>query len=266
MLRTKPTFASVLHCKFAGLVFYGPWIPHSATRWRLTKPMMDLVKGCSLGVYTEDPMQEQTVFSVDREHRNGCASWVQPRNGGHVWVLLTMNGSWQQWAKQGQWARAKARATSNAKFREDWLVALLSEQLLEPNVARGWQRENGRFFRTMWWWYTSHGDRFDTLEWSKMQLTRLGRFELYRQESGGRRAFSVSLLNGTSAFGSANVALKGAICTRGGVLKFIHVVNNDTTNARCTYLHSCLQYTFVIKCSVCSYPHWMRTLREWLEK
>ena len=31
---TKPIFASVLqqHCKFAGLVFYGPWIPHSTTK------------------------------------------------------------------------------------------------------------------------------------------------------------------------------------------------------------------------------------------
>ena len=36
----------------------------------------------------------------------------------------------------------------------------------------------------------------------KMHLTRLERFELYRQESVGRRAFSVSLLNGTSAFDS----------------------------------------------------------------
>ena len=36
----------------------------------------------------------------------------------------------------------------------------------------------------------------------KMQLTQLGRFELYRQESVGRRAFSASLLNRTSAFDS----------------------------------------------------------------
>ena len=34
-----------------------------------------------------------------------------------------------------------------------------------------------------------------------MQLTKLGRFE-FRQESVGRRAFSVSSLNGTSAFDS----------------------------------------------------------------
>ena len=35
-----------------------------------------------------------------------------------------------------------------------------------------------------------------------MQLTKFGRFELYRQESVGRRAFSVSLLIGTFAFDS----------------------------------------------------------------
>ena len=33
-----------------------------------------------------------------------------------------------------------------------------------------------------------------------MQLTKLGRFELFRQESVGRRAFLVSLLSGASAF------------------------------------------------------------------
>ena len=35
-----------------------------------------------------------------------------------------------------------------------------------------------------------------------MQLTRLGNVELYKQESVGRRAVSVSLLDGTSAFDS----------------------------------------------------------------
>ena len=35
-----------------------------------------------------------------------------------------------------------------------------------------------------------------------MQLIRLGNVELYRQESVGRHAFSVSLSNDTSAFDS----------------------------------------------------------------
>ena len=33
-------------------------------------------------------------------------------------------------------AMSKARATNNAKFREDWLVAPLGDELLEPNDAR----------------------------------------------------------------------------------------------------------------------------------
>ena len=41
--------------------------------------------------------QKQTVVSVDREHRDGCARCLKPGNGGQVWVLLlTMNGSWGQ--------------------------------------------------------------------------------------------------------------------------------------------------------------------------
>ena len=95
---TKPVSASLLqqHCKFAGLVFYWPWIPHLQDDG--DEPTMDLVKGCS-SVIDRDPetrAQKQTVVSVDREHRDGSASWVKPVNGGRVWALLTMNGSWQQ--------------------------------------------------------------------------------------------------------------------------------------------------------------------------
>ena len=61
-----------------------------------------------------------------------------------------------------------------------------------------------------------------------MQLTRLGTVELYRQESVGRRAFSVSLLNGTSAFGSRILHQKMQSARVQKMLKFIHVVNNDT--------------------------------------
>ncbi len=48
------------------------------------------------------------------------------------------------------------------------------------------QRSNDRFVR-----------RSGLVE---MRLTKLGRFELFRQESVDRRAFAVSLLNDTSAF------------------------------------------------------------------
>ena len=32
----------------------------------------------------ESKAQKQTVVSVDREHRDGCASWVKPVSGGRV--------------------------------------------------------------------------------------------------------------------------------------------------------------------------------------
>ena len=54
-------------------------------------PMMDVVKGCRPDIDTETRREygdtstkKQTVVSVDPEHRNGCASWVKPVNGGQV--------------------------------------------------------------------------------------------------------------------------------------------------------------------------------------
>ena len=58
------------------------------------EPMMDLVTGL------ETRAQKQTIVSVDREHRDGCASRVEPVNGGRVWALLTMSGSRQQCQEQ----------------------------------------------------------------------------------------------------------------------------------------------------------------------
>ena len=58
-----------------------------------------------------------------------------------------------------------------------------------------------------------------------MQLTRLGNVELYRPESAALLSFVSTV---TSAFDSRMLHRKGATCARGGVLKFIHVVNNDT--------------------------------------
>ena len=85
-----------------------------------------------------------------------------------------------------------------------------------------------------------------------MQLTKLGNVELY---SFGRRAFSISLLDGTSAVDSRILHQKGAIHARGGLLKFTHVINNDTI------MHAVHTYTLafspsvLIKCSICSYRH-----------
>ena len=65
--------------------------------------------------------------SFDREHRDGCASWVKPVNGGQVWALLTMNGGWQQWqeAMQAQGATQWHDAARN-----------FCEHCLTPNLAR----------------------------------------------------------------------------------------------------------------------------------
>ena len=85
-----------------------------------------------------------------------------------------------------------------------------------------------------------------------MQLTKLGRFELFAQESVGSRAFLASLLNGTSAFCS-RVLHQSLQSTRGGVLKFTSVVDNDTT------MHDVHTYTVafspsvLIKSSICPY-------------
>ena len=66
---------------------------------------------------------------------------------------------------------------------------------------------------------------------------------------------SVSLLDGTFAFDSRIWHQKGATCARGGVLTITVVVGSDTTLHA---VHSCtvaLQYTVLIKRSICSYPH-----------
>ena len=54
----------------------------------------------------------------------------------------------------------------------------------------------------------------------EMQLTNLGRFELFRQESVGRR-------NGIPRVAHESCIIV-AIHARGGVLKFTDVVDNDT--------------------------------------
>ena len=176
-----------------------------------------------------------------------CWSWTSRRvhklsEAKERWTSLGHFSRWTDHDSNEQ-SKSKARATSNAKFREYSLVALLGEQLLEPNDVRGWQREQTLF--------QDQAVRVHGPWWS------LRHFEAWTLWVGRRAFFRVW---------RASLASKGAICARGGVLKFWHVVNNDTNHARCTYLHSCLQCTVLIKCSICSYPHWMRTLREWLKK
>ena len=59
-----------------------------------------------------------------------------------------------------------------------------------------------------------------------MQLTKLGRFELSRQESVGRRAFFVERYFRVLL---TSLASNGAVHVRGRVLKFTYVVDDDPT-------------------------------------
>ena len=85
-----------------------------------------------------------------------------------------------------------------------------------------------------------------------MQLTKIGRFELFRQESVGRRAFSVSLLNDTSAFCS-RVLHQSCNPNEKGVLKFTHVVDNDTQVHDVHTYTAAFSPSVLIKCSICPY-------------
>ena len=57
------------------------------------EPMMEGLQPRHRHRDPETTAQIQTVVSVDREHRDGCASRVKPVNGGRAWALLMMNGS-----------------------------------------------------------------------------------------------------------------------------------------------------------------------------
>ena len=116
-------------------------------------------------VITETRVQKQTVVSVDREHRDGCASWVKPVNGGQVWALLTMNGSWQQLqeAKQGRGATQWPDAARNF-VNTDWPPHLA--RTLEPMNAR-WRELIFVVSRPGCDCTRAIGDRFDTLDCSR---------------------------------------------------------------------------------------------------
>ena len=110
------------------------------------------------------------------------------------------------------------------------------------------------------------GDRFDTLDWVEMQLTKLGRFELFRQEeSVGRRLFSFLCWSVLPRF-AHETCIKVAIHARGGVLKVTSAVDNDTTVHdvhTSTVASSPQSWSSVV--SVFIIRHW-RALREWLKK
>ena len=104
---TKPGSASIQqqHCKFAGLVFYSPWIPHSTTRWMLTKPMMDLVMGCDSVMDEQDTRCEHR----DPERSTSGQRWSWPsRRMCHERIMA-----------------AVAMTRCSANFCQHWLTSKL---------------------------------------------------------------------------------------------------------------------------------------------
>ena len=94
------------HCKFEGLVFYSPWIPHSTTRWMLTKPMMDLVMGCDPVMDEQDTRYEHG----DPVRSTSGQRWSWPsRRMCHERIMA-----------------AVAMTRCSAKFCEHWLVSKLA--------------------------------------------------------------------------------------------------------------------------------------------
>ena len=84
------------------------------------EPMMDLVTGLRRHEHRpkeestrKSVAQKETIVSVDRERRDGCAKLCETNGRWTSLALLTMNGSWQE-AKQ--WQEGKAMARCNAKF------------------------------------------------------------------------------------------------------------------------------------------------------
>ena len=114
------------------------------------------------------------------------------------------------------------------------------------------------------WWSLRHSGMV------KMQLTRLGHVELYRPDSAGKRACWVLCpmlllrLTRESCIEKVQPAREEecwnsymlSTMTRSCTLYILAQLPSDM----------CFQYTVLIKCSICSYPHWLRTLREWLKK
>ena len=147
--------------------------------------------------------------------------------------------------------------------KTDWSLYLTNN--FQSPMTREDERESRRFLRTRLWLCTSHGDRFD-IGMLKMQLTKLGNVELYRQESVGRRVLSFSLLIGILRVWLANLASKKCNLRERRSVENHACFQQWHDHARCAYLHSCLQYTVLIKCSIYSDLLWMRTLREWLKK
>ena len=247
-----------------------------ASRWWIWRRV------CRLGVYIHRlGMNTRWPRYV---HRDPRGTQKQKQKQKHTWTSRRMHKlsetkeRWTSLRHFSRWmdhdskseskskARCKARATSNENFVNLLTPSRgLAKNFKKPNDARGWQRTDTLsepccactravvVGSTLW----TGQDAVDQA-WKRWAV---------RTGVSWQTCLLSFVSNVTSAFDSRIMHRKGATCARGGLLKFIHVVNNDTImHAAHTCTVSCLQYTVLIKCSICSCPHWMRTLREWLKK
>ena len=225
-------------------------------------PVMDLVKGAADPIRIQRPEVRVCVqkprYTTQRELRCRfgdtstetetdscqCWSWTTRR----MYKLSETKGRWTSLRQCSRWlhhdgnkqskcnarTRSKSRARRNMKLREDWLIALLGEQLLEPNQepndAWGWRRGSRRFSGPGCdgTWAASTLWSLNALSWQTCFLPRFTR-ESFIKMCNLRERRSVEIHTCCQPW---------------------HV------RARCAYEHSCFQFSVLIKCNICSCPHW----------
>ena len=272
---TKPVTASVLqqHCKFAGLVFYWPWIPHSTTR---CPGIAQLLNRADVG--GAEQKQKHTLVKIGVNIEMGAE------------LSETIGTSHDEWIgrKRGrrQKERSKQRATSD-RVNTEW--SHLGDCLEEPTTARWriwrictylrtWLCSYTSSWRTGWIGWESV-DRFHALDWldknqladfkssKRVTLCKVWTCLLFEKCVGERRSSwrnqrSDSLLV-LPRFAHES-CIKVAVTVRGGVLKFTFVVDSDAT------LHGVQTDTVAFSPSVtkiCSYLQSLtRTWHDWLKK
>ena len=169
-------FCAVMLFKSPDWYYTRPWIPHSTWKWRLTKLVMNLVKGCSLDAHRGLDMcteircrlgDTSTETETDTRNRNRQPSVLivnvetdaqTELNQGKVErfeALLTMNGSWQQWAKQEQ-------SKSNKQYDISWILPRAQWRARMTGRADAF---SGPGCDGTW-----GGGRFDTLKLERFEL------------------------------------------------------------------------------------------------
>ena len=163
-----------------------------------------------------------------------CRSWTSRRmhklsETKERWTSLRHFPRWTDHDSKEQ-SKNKEQSKSNTQCdiswkltgRPIWRTTFGAQP--EPNDARGRCRESRRFLGTMLCLYTSHSGRFDTLEWSRCSSPGLEPLSCTDKQT----RFLSFFVEWYFRVWLANLASKGAICARPEMLKFIHVVNNDT--------------------------------------